>query len=191
MNKLFEQFKITPQTMLLILKGDITQERVGAIVNAANALLQHGGGVAGAVSLRGGPVIQEDSDFWIEKYGPISHDTPAYTSAGKLPCQYVIHAVGPVWGEGDEDKKLSSAVAGSMILADRLGVISIAFPAISTGVFGFPTERAAKIIFKEIGNYFRIHSTTGLTEVRLVLFDEKSLTIFLKAAQVVLGNAVV
>jgi O-acetyl-ADP-ribose deacetylase (regulator of RNase III) len=191
MNKLFEQFKITPQTMLLILKGDITQERVGAIVNAANAFLQHGGGVAGAVSLRGGPVIQDESDLWIEKYGPISHDSPAYTSAGKLPCQYVIHAVGPVLGEGDEDKKLSLAVAGSMILADRLGVISIAFPAISTGVFGFPTERAAKIIFEEIGNYFSIHSTTGLTEVRLVRFDEKTLATFLKAAQIVFGNAVV
>jgi O-acetyl-ADP-ribose deacetylase (regulator of RNase III) len=191
MNKFFEQFKITSETSLLILRGDITQERVGAIVNAANAFLQHGGGVAGAISLRGGPVIQEESDLWIEKYGPISHDSPAYTSAGKLPCQYVIHAVGPVWGEGDEDKKLSSAVAGSMVLADHLGVTSIAFPAISTGVFGFPIDRAARVILEEIGNYFRIHSTTELTEVRLVLFDGTSLATFLKAAQSVLGKAVV
>lgn len=191
MNKLFEQIKITPETMLLILKGDITQERVGAIINAANEYLKHGGGVAGAILFRGGPVIQEESDLWIKKYGPISHASPAYTSAGKLPCKYVIHAVGPVWGEGDEDKKLSYAVAGSMVLADRLGVTSIAFPAISTGVFGFPTERAAKIILEEIGNYFRIHSTTGLTEVRLVLFDGKSLATFLKTAQGVIGKAVV
>lgn len=191
MNKFFEQFKITSETSLLILRGDITQERVGAIVNAANAFLQHGGGVAGAISLRGGPVIQEESDLWIEKYGPISHDSPAYTSAGKLPCQYVIHAVGPVWGEGDEDKKLSSAVAGSMVLADHLGVTSIAFPAISTGVFGFPIDRAARVILEEIGNYFRIHSLTELTEVRLVLFDGTSLATFLKAAQSVLGKAVV
>ena len=107
------------------MQGDITQEQVDAIVNAANSHLQHGGGVAGVIAHKGGQVIQQESHAWVRAHGPVSHAKPAYTSAGRLPCRYIIHAVGPVWGAGDEDHKLSAAVRGSLERADELNLRSI------------------------------------------------------------------
>ena len=107
------QATMTKRRRLELAQGDLTEEPLDAIVNAANAHLQHGGGVAGAIVRKGGYQIQEESNAWVRKYGPVSHAKPAYTSAGKLPCHYIIHAVGPVWGEGDEDAKLAAAVSGS------------------------------------------------------------------------------
>ncbi len=164
---------------LQVVQGDITTESVDAILNAANATLQHGGGVAGVISRHGGPAIQQESDEWVRKHGKVSHAEPAYTSAGELPCRYVIHAVGPVWGEGGEDDKLRAAVAGSLRLAERLGLASIALPAISTGIFGFPKERAAGIIFDAITQYFANNPASCLQQVRLVLFDQPTLDAFL------------
>jgi O-acetyl-ADP-ribose deacetylase (regulator of RNase III) len=92
----------------------------------------------------------------------------------------VIHAVGPVWGEGEEDTKLAAAVSGSLRLADRLELASVAFPAISTGIFGFPKERAAEVIFSSIEGYFAQNSTSGLKQVRLTLFDQPTIVAFLK-----------
>jgi O-acetyl-ADP-ribose deacetylase (regulator of RNase III) len=163
-----------------IVQGDLTQEIVDAIVNAANARLQHGGGVAGAISQRGGPNIQADSNAWVREHGPVSHAQPAYTRAGELPCRYVIHAVGPVWGEGNEDEKLQSAINGSLSLADRLDLSSIAFPAISTGIFGFPKERAAGIILEAVQAYFIQTPDTRLELVRLTLFDLATVDVFLR-----------
>jgi O-acetyl-ADP-ribose deacetylase (regulator of RNase III) len=151
---------------------------VDAIVNAANEHLQHGGGVAWTISKRGGPAIQEESDKWVQTKGTVSHAHPVWTSGGLLPAKYVIHAVGPVWGEGDEDSKLAAAVTGSLRVADELGLQSIAFPAISTGIFGFPKERAAKIILYSISEYFSKDSST-LKTVRLVLFDNAMAETFL------------
>jgi len=91
----------------------------------------------------------------------------------------VIHAVGPVWGDGDEDAKLADAVTGSLRAADELGLSSIAFPAISTGIFGFPKERAAKIIFKSINTYFGAKSDSSVKLVRIVLFDDATVGVFL------------
>ena len=178
MNKTISKITLDLGKVILIRFGDITQEHVDGIVNAANAYLQHGGGVAGVISLNGGPIIQEESDLWIEKHGLVQHDSPAYTSGGDLPCKYVIYAVGPVWGEGDEDKKLAGAISGSLALGNRLGLTSIAFPAISTGVFQFPLKRAAKIILEEIRIYFEQNPGNGPEQVRLVLFDEGSLSVF-------------
>ncbi len=168
-----------------IAQGDITLEEVDAIVNAANEHLQHGGGVAWAIVRRGGDVIQDESDAWIRKHGLVPHSRPAWTSGGALPARFVIHAVGPVWGDpretgtgGDEDKKLSDAVTGSLRVADELKCASIAFPAISTGIFGFPKERAAGIIFKTIREYFEKETST-LKTIRLVLFDELTIDAFL------------
>ena len=93
---------------------------------------------------------------------PVSHARPAWTSGGLLPAKYVIHAVGPVWGDGDEDNKLEVAVTGSLRVADELKCASIALPAISTGIFGFPKERAARIIFSAIEKYFMETSSSGL-----------------------------
>lgn len=181
-------FELGRGQQIQIRRGDITLEHVDGIVNAANAYLQHGGGVAGAISLNGGSSIQEESDGWVDKHGPVQHAVPAYTTGGNLHCKFVIHAVGPVWGEGDEDRKLADAVAGSLRTADHLGLNSIAFPAISTGVFGFPIERAAHILLLEISNYFMQHPDTLINDVRLVLFDNKAAHVFLEAANSILGE---
>ncbi len=163
---------------LQIVQGDITREAVDVIVNAANAYLMHGGGVAGAIVLRGGEIIQEESTAWVRQHGLVTHAAPAYTSAGKLPCRFVIHAVGPVWGDGDEDIKLAQAVAGSLHVADELGLVSLALPAISTGIFGFPKERAAGVICPAICDYFVAQPTSSLKLVRLTIIDEPTVHAF-------------
>ncbi len=165
---------------LQLIQGDITQQDVDAIINAANAQLQHGGGVAGVIARRGGREIQVESNQWVREHGPVVHAEPAFTAGGDLPCRYVIHAVGPVWGEGDEDNKLTAAVTGSLRRANELELESIAIPAISTGIFGFPKARAAKIIFEAVENYLAYHPGSGLTLVRFVLFDQPTLDIFIQ-----------
>lgn len=166
--------------IILIAQGDITTEAVDAIVNAANDHLEHGGGVARAIAKKGGEAIERESVAWIRKHGPVSHTHPAWTSGGNLPAKYVIHAVGPIWfnGSEDEDLKLEQAVTGSLRLADELKCESIAFPAISTGIFGFPKERAAGIINSAIEAYFR-NSESNIMVVKLVLFDQATLDVFL------------
>lgn len=181
MNTILQEHTLPSGQTLQIVQGDLTAETVDAIVNAANSHLQHGGGVAGAISRKGGPQIQAESDAWVRQHGPVSHAEPAYTRAGSLPCRYVIHAVGPVWGEGDEDHQLAAAVAGSLRLADELGLSSIAFPAISTGIFGFPKARAAGVIFAAISDYFTQNPASGLRQVRLTLFDQPTIDAFLSA----------
>jgi O-acetyl-ADP-ribose deacetylase (regulator of RNase III) len=172
---LFETILPAGQTIQLV-QGDITAETTDAIVNAANAHLQHGAGVAGAILRRGGPTIQWESDAWVKAHGPVSHTAPAWTTGGELPCRFVIHAVGPVWGDGEEDAKLAAAFTGSLQVADDLKLASIAFPAISTGIFGFPKERAAGVMFTTLQEYFG--KPSGLRLVRLVLYDPATVTAF-------------
>jgi O-acetyl-ADP-ribose deacetylase (regulator of RNase III) len=180
MNTLLVQRTFSTGQALQIVQGDITIEEVDAIVNAANEYLQHGGGVAWAIVRRGGDVIQTESDKWIKQHGPVPHSQPAWTSGGDLPAKYIVHAVGPVWGDGDEDNKLADAVTGSLRVADELKCSSIAMPAISTGIFGFPKERAAGIIFSVIEKYFSSTQTSTLKTVRIVLFDDATIQPFLK-----------
>lgn len=179
MNELLCEYKFASGSQLQLVRGDITEEKVDAIVNAANAYLQHGGGVAGAIVRKGGPQIQAESNRWVQVHGPVSHSTPAYTGSGNLPCRYVVHAVGPVWGEGGEDHKLDQAVAGALRLAEALGLSSLAFPAISTGIFGFPKHRAAQVMLRAIGKYYRESPQSGVKLVRLILFDEDTITTYL------------
>ena len=182
MNSVLVEKKFPSGQSLQIVQGDITTEEVDAIVNAANEQLAHGGGVAWAISKKGGATIQEESDEWIRKHGPVSHAHPAWTSGGLLPVKYVIHAVGPVWGEtSDDDKNLSDAITGSLQMADELKCTSISMPAISTGIFGFPKDRAAGIIFKVIADYFEANKNSSLKQVRIVLFDQATIDPFLKA----------
>ncbi|MGC9194873.1 MAG: macro domain-containing protein [Syntrophobacteraceae bacterium] len=122
--------KIINGKKLLLLQGDITEQAVDAIVNAANSHLQLGGGVAGAIRTRGGPSIQEECN----RIGPIGVGEAAVTGGGSLKASYVIHAVGPVNGEGDEEQKLRNAILNSLESATQKAVGSIAFPAISTGI---------------------------------------------------------
>ncbi len=181
MNKLVKEHIFTDGRQLQLAQGDITDERVDAIVNAANAHLAHGAGVAGAVVRKGGRQIQVESDEWVREHGKVSHAEPAYTQAGKLPCRYVIHAVGPRWGEGDEEAKLGAAAGGSLKRANELGLASIAFPAISTGIFGFPAPRAARVMLATILNHLAEHPTSSLKLVRIVLYDSETLQAFVEA----------
>lgn len=174
--------------LIQIVQGDITTEEVDAIVNAANEHLQHGGGVAWAISNKGGDIIQRESDEWIRQHGPVSHTHPAWTSGGLLPAKYIIHAVGPVWGSGNDDQKLSDAVTGSMRVADELKCSSIAMPAISTGIFGFPKDRAAGIIFKSILQYYQQTQNSGIRTVKIVLFDWETVRDFLQAWEKIKGK---
>ena len=163
---------------LSLIHGDLTEEVVDAVVNAANRRLEHGGGVAGAISRRGGPSIQAESDAWVRAHGPVPHDRPAITGAGHLPCRHVIHAVGPAWGDGDEEAKLAAAINGSLAVAEEHQLKSIAFPAISTGIFRFPKERAAGVILDTILAYYQAHPTSGIAEARITIIDEPTLHVF-------------
>jgi len=126
-------------------QGDITELASDAIVNAANAQLQLGGGVAGAIRRKGGPAIQAECD----KHGPIRVGEAAITTGGNLRARHVIHAVGPRMGvDRPEDELLANATRSALALADRHGLKTIAFPAISTGVFGYPIERCATVMIE-------------------------------------------
>jgi O-acetyl-ADP-ribose deacetylase (regulator of RNase III) len=184
---LAEQVLATGQTIQIV-QGDITTEEVDAIINAANQHLQHGGGVAWAISKKGGAAIQRESDAWIREHGRVSHARPAWTTGGLLPAKYVIHAVGPSWGEGDEDTKLEAAIKGSLRLADELNCSSVAMPAISTGIYGFPKDRAAQILFSAMEAYFVVNSSSGLETIKLVLFDQPTVDVFLKTWHATWGD---
>ena len=159
-----------------LIQGDITELEVDAIVNAANENLAHGGGVAGAISRKGGPAIQQESDLWVKKHGPVKTGSIAITTAGNLSARYVIHAVGPIMGSGKEDEKLANATLNSLVIADKYKIKSIAFPAISTGIFGFPMERCAKIMLETTGKYLKEKS--GIKKIIFCLYDQKTLNIF-------------
>jgi len=164
-----------------IRKGDITAIEVDAIVNAANANLVHGGGVAAAIRSRGGESIQQESDQWLKDHGCIHHKTPAITSAGNLPAKYVFHALGPIWGEGNEPQKLCWAIEGCLKQAVKMNLRSIAFPAISTGIYQFPKKLAAEIFMDTIIGFCHAKKTAQLNQITIVLFDAKSLEIFKQA----------
>jgi O-acetyl-ADP-ribose deacetylase (regulator of RNase III) len=155
-------------------QGDITHEDLDAIVNAANSQLQHGAGVAGAILRRGGQQIQIESDDWVRGHGPVSHESPAYTHAGELPCRYIIHAVGPIWSSGDEEIKLGATVRACLELAEKLNLKSLAMPAISTGIYGFPKTLAARVIINTIQDYVLTNPDSCIELVRLVIFDAET-----------------
>ncbi len=161
-------------TKLKVIQGDITEEDTDAIVNAANSYLKHGGGVAGAIVKKGGKIIQEESN----KIGHVPVGEAAVTGAGKLKSQYVIHAVGPVWGEGDEENKLRKTVTNALKRAEELKLSSISIPAISSGIFGFPKERATKVITEATLNFLR-HSEY-LKEIHFCNIDELTSRLFVR-----------
>lgn len=166
--------KVINGRILRLIKGDITERQVDAIINAANSHLQHGGGVAGAIVRKGGHVIQEESD----RIGFVPVGQAAITGAGTLPCKYVIHAVGPRMGEGDEDNKLKNAILNSLKLASGKGLKSISIPAISSGIFGFPKDRCAEILVSEASNYIKENPKTSLEIVEFCIYDDTTLEHF-------------
>ncbi len=175
MNKEVAATQLSKKVQLKLIHGDITEETVDAIVNAANSHLKHGGGVAGAIVRKGGRIIQEESD----RIGYVPVGNAALTSAGKLPAKYVIHAVGPRWGEGDEDEKLKNAVKNSLRLAEKHRLQSVSLPAISSGIFGFPKDRCARVIIAAIQDYVENEHPENLKEIRICLYDQPSLDTFL------------
>ena len=164
------------KTVLELILGDLTEMGSDAIVNASNSRLAHGGGVAGAIVSKGGPAIQDESDLWIAARGPVPVGSCAITSAGRLPARYVIHAVGPRMGEGDEDIKLKQATLSSLQTAEKHNLKTIAFPAISTGIFGYPMDRCAEVMLSAVVEY--IQNETQLEQVVFCLYDQEAYEVF-------------
>ena len=158
---------------LRLIKGDLTEAHVDAIVNAANSRLQHGGGVAGAIVRKGGQSIQEESNA----IGHVPVGGAALTGAGKLKAGHVIHAVGPMWGEGDEETKLRSAVRNTLKLATERGFKTLAMPAISAGIFGFPKAQCAHTIIEEIQSFLGTEKSS-LETIDLYLMDPEIIGFF-------------
>jgi O-acetyl-ADP-ribose deacetylase (regulator of RNase III) len=165
-----------------VVMGDITEEKTDAIVNAANRHLSHGGGVAGAIVRKGGEIIQIESNKIIEKRGPLKTGEAVITRAGNLPCKYVIHTVGPVWGEGDEENKLKRAIESSLQVATENLLKSISIPAVSCGIFGFPKKRGTEIIYKTVKDFLKNRETT-IELVRLIGVGDEIPNLFREAIE--------
>jgi O-acetyl-ADP-ribose deacetylase (regulator of RNase III) len=181
MAALISKYSLPTGQTLSLYHGDLTEERVDAIVNAANSRLAHGGGVAGAIIRRGGHEIQRESDEWIRQHGPAGHDRPALTGAGKLPCKAVIHAVGPVWqgGAQNEEANLRAAYTSSLELAQAQGFASVAFPSISIGIFGFPVERGAHIALQAAVDFCAaVGPDSPVREIRFTIIDAPTVEVF-------------
>jgi len=164
--------------MIKLLLGDITKIGVDAIVNAANSSLLGGGGVDGAIHRAGGRAILDECRKIVERQGGCPTGEAVITTAGNMPARYVIHTVGPVWhgGMNNEDQLLANAYSNSLRLAVDNGVKTIAFPNISTGVYGFPKERAAKIAIETVRNF--LEKDKSLNEVVFVCFDRENHEIY-------------
>ncbi len=160
---------------IYVFLGDITEMEVDAIVNAANEYLKHGGGVAGAIVRKGGRIIQEESD----KIGHCPVGEAVVTTAGSLKAKFVIHAVGPRWGEGDEENKLKRAVRNALKRGEEKGISSIALPAISTGIFGFPKKKGCEIIVEEVKEFLE-KEAESINEVYLCDINEETCKFFEK-----------
>jgi len=165
-------------TRITLIQGDITEQKVDAIVNAANSTLLGGGGVDGAIHRAGGPQILEECKIIRRERGGCPPGEAVITSGGKLPARYVIHTVGPVWqgGGNGEAAVLERAYKNCLLLAKQHNIRTIAFPSISTGAYGFPIENAARIAVKTIKG--SLHEATGIEEVRFVVFSEKDRLVY-------------
>jgi O-acetyl-ADP-ribose deacetylase (regulator of RNase III) len=177
LKEIISQISIKGKIIRLV-RGDITERNVDVIVNAANSYLRHGGGLAAAIVRKGGKIIQEESD----KIDVVPVGNAVITGSGTLPCKAVIHAVGPKIGEGKEDQKLRSAMKNALILAQANGFKSISIPAISSGIFGFPKDRCAKILVNESMRFIKNSSSkpraSSLQIVEFCILDEETLEQF-------------
>ncbi len=165
---------------IFLLQGDITKQMTDAIVNAANSSLMGGGGVDGAIHRAGGPAIIEECRKIIARQGSCKTGEAVITNAGNLPAKYVIHTVGPVWNNGNnnEAEKLSNCYKNSLQLAVENNISSIAFPNISTGIYGYPKNEAALIAINTVSDFIKNHST--IDKVVFVCFDNENYTIYQK-----------
>ncbi len=163
------------EAKLTIVQGDITRQTTDAIVNAANSGLMGGGGVDGAIHRAGGPSILEDCRKIVAKQGRLPTGEAVITTGGNLKARHVIHTVGPVWhgGSQNEAQLLTSAYRESLKLAAEHGLASVSFPSISTGVYRYPVDQAAKVALNMVVSFLR-EKTTSIKEVVFVLFDSRT-----------------
>ena len=164
--------KTISSSELVLLMGDITEQDYDVIVNPANENLQLGGGVAGAIRKKGGEEIQKECN----KIGGTYVGGAVLTGAGNLKAKYIIHAVGPRMGEGEEEVKLKNATMNSLLLAEEHNIKTIVFPAISTGIFGYPITKCAEIMLQVIVEYLK--RPTNLSVVAVCLWDDESFEVF-------------
>ena len=172
-----DELRLENDKIIRLVKGDITERKVDVIVNAANSYLKHGAGVAGAIVRKGGLIIQQESD----KIGYVEVGSAVLTTSGKLPCSAVIHAVGPKMGQGNEDNKLRKAIQSCLRLAADKGFKSISMPAISSGIFGFPKDRCARILLEESKNFLESKGNANNVSIEIVefcIFDDETLSYF-------------
>ncbi|GAA4865614.1 O-acetyl-ADP-ribose deacetylase [Saccharopolyspora cebuensis] len=168
-----------------LLRGDITEQQVDAVVNAANSGLLGGGGVDGAIHRRGGPAILAECELLRTRDYPDGLPTgqAVPTTAGELPARWVIHTVGPTYAQSaDRSAQLADCYRSSLRVADELGAGSVAFPAISTGIYRYPLDEAARIALRTVRE-----TPTDVADVRFVLFDDAALSAF-EAARDELGS---
>ena len=158
-------------SVVSVVHGDLTQQQVDVVVNAANETLAHGGGVAAALVRAGGAVVQEDSHRWVHEHGPLLAETAAITTAGSMPAHHVVHVVGPRYREGqDNEAMLRAAVTAALDASSGIDARSVAFPAISAGIFGYPRAAATAVIGSEVMAWLDRKPAT-IDEVRLVALD--------------------
>jgi O-acetyl-ADP-ribose deacetylase len=167
---------------LTLMEGDITRVSADAIVNAANASLAGGGGVDGAIHRAGGPQIMRELDAIRARIGQCATGSAVATSAGNLPAKYVFHAVGPIYRDGrhGEPDLLASCYRTCLAMADERGAQTVSFPAISTGVYGYPIEEAARISLGVVSNYLET-AETKIQQVVFVLFGARTHQIYAAA----------
>jgi O-acetyl-ADP-ribose deacetylase len=169
--RLIDEIRISNDKIIIrLIEGDITDQNVDVIVNPANSYLKHGGGVAGAIVRKGGKIIQTESD----KIGFVPVGSSVITTSGELPCQAIIHTVGPKMGEGNEDFKLSKSIHSSLSLASYNSYKSISIPAISSGIFGFPKDRCANILLDESIKFLQ-NNNTSLETIEFCIIDDETL----------------
>jgi len=156
-----------------VVRGNLLEEPVDAIVNAANGQLAHGGGVARVISRAAGPDLQRESDRLVAEHGPVPTGSAVVTTPGKLPFKGVIHAVGPRNGEGDEEAKLVQALGAAFERSREHGWQSVSFPAVSAGIFAVPLDICARA-------YLKAARSSGLRNVRLCLRDQPVIDAVLK-----------
>ena len=192
------KFEATGQ-ILQVRKGDMTKENVDVIVNAANSHLQHASGLAGAIVKNGGYSIQRESDDIVDTRGRLKEGDVVSTGAGKLPCKYVFHAVGPMWssrkpdnrdtlGQEEEDIELAACITNSLKLAEEKQLSSISFPAISSGIFGYPKPRCAIVLFKSVLDWLKENPNSCVKEIRFTNFDNQTVDVFSAEFDKLFGN---
>ena len=189
-----EVYAISDKAKLVLKKGDITKEEVDIIANAANSRLMGGGGVDGAIHRAGGPSIMEELNNIRNKIGGyLPTGKAVLTKAGNLKAKFIIHSVGPIWkgGNYNEAELLESAYSESLKLANEKKVKSIAFPSISTGIYGYPVNQASQVAITSIMSFIEKENTeTTLEEIRFVLFDNKTYLAYKKSAETLFGDKI-